>query len=229
MSTDPHSILRVTRTRAQAKASYDRMSPFYDLFAGAFENKVRNMALRRLNITRGERVLEIGFGTGRGLKQMAEAVGEAGRVYGIDISSGMLRTSRRRLEKAGLADRVELTCQDAMQMPYADNALDAVFTSFTLELFDTPEIPRVLAEIMRVLKPAGRLGVVSMSKANGASTLLRLYEWLHRKFPQTIDCRPIYVEQSIQAAGFGIQSSQPVSILGLPGEIVIATKPAGSI
>jgi demethylmenaquinone methyltransferase/2-methoxy-6-polyprenyl-1,4-benzoquinol methylase len=229
MSSGLHTVLRVTRTKAQAKESYDKMSPFYDYFAGLFEQKYRNVALKRLNITRGETVLEIGFGTGHCLKQMAEAVGEEGRVYGIDISSGMLVASRRRLEKAGLWNRVELTCDDAMKMPYADNKFDAVFTSFALELFDSPEIPQVLAEIRRVLRPNGRVGVISMSKEDGASPLLKLYEWLHQKLPQYVDCRPIYVEQSIKDAGFGIQYKERVSLLGLPGDIVIGTKPASSV
>lgn len=43
--------------------------------------------------------------------------------------------------------------------------------------FDTPEIPKVLEQIKRVLKPEGRLVVVSMSKENGESIFLRLYEW----------------------------------------------------
>jgi demethylmenaquinone methyltransferase/2-methoxy-6-polyprenyl-1,4-benzoquinol methylase len=183
------------------------------------------MALKRLNITRGETVLEIGFGTGHCLKQMAEAVGEEGRVYGIDISFGMLVVSRRRLERAGLWNRVELACNDALNLPYEDNKFDAVFTSFTLELFDSPEIPQVLAEIRRVLKPNGRLGVISMSKEDGTSKLLRLYEWLHEKLPQYVDCRPIYVEQSIQAAGLGIQYKKEKAVLGLTGDIVIGTKP----
>ena len=225
MSPDSHTVLRVTRTKAQAKESYDRISRFYDYFAGVFEQQYRNMALGRLNIKRGETVLEIGFGTGHCLKQMAESVGEEGKVYGIDISSGMLDVSQRRLEGAGLWDRVELRCEDAMNMPYADSMFDAVFMSFTLELFDSPEIPRVLAEIRRVLKPNGRLGVVSMSKEDGDSKLLRLYEWLHKKIPQYADCRPIYVEHSIKDAGFEIQSREKVSLFGLPGEIVIGVSP----
>jgi ubiquinone/menaquinone biosynthesis C-methylase UbiE len=229
MSSDLNTILRVTRTKAQAKKSYDRMSPFYDYFAGVFEQKYRNVALKQLNITRGETVLEIGFGTGHCLKQMAEAVGEGGRVYGIDISSGMLVASRRRLEKAGLWSRVELTCDDAMKMPYADDKFDAVFSSFALELFDSPEIPQVLAEIRRVLRPNGRVGIISMSKEDGASPLLILYEWFHQKFPQYVDCRPIYVEQSIKDAGFGIQYKKRFSLLGLPGDVVIGIKPASSI
>ncbi len=228
MSSAIQTVSRVTRTKVQAKASYDRMSPFYDYFAGVFERNYRNMALKRLNIARGEIVLEVGFGTGHCLKQMAEAVGEEGRVYGIDISSGMLAISKRRLERAGLWNRVELTCDDAMKMPYTDNQFDAVFTSFALELFDVPEIPQVLAEIRRVLRPNGRVGIISMAKEDNTSLLLRSYEWMHEKLPQYVDCRPIYVEQSIKDAGFEIQHKERVSLLGLPGDIVIGTKPITS-
>ncbi len=201
------------------------MSPFYDYFAGIFERNYRNLALSRLNIATGETVLEVGFGTGHCLIQMAESVGEVGKVYGIDISSGMLAASKRRLEKAGLLDRVELTCDDAMRMPYTDNKFDAVFSSFALELFDSPEIPQVLAEIRRVLRPNGRIGVISMSKESGASVSLKLYEWFHKRLPQYVDCRPIYVEQSVISAGFEIRYKERVSLLGLPGDIVIGTKP----
>ena len=226
MNLKNHRVLRVYRTKAQAKESYDKISRFYDYFAGVFEKKYRNMALERLDIKRGETVLEIGFGTGHCLKQMAESVGEEGRIYGIDISSGMLEVSKRRLEEAGLLDRVKLYCQDALKMPYEDNKFDAVFMSFTLELFDTPEIPKVLDKIERVLKPNGRLGVVSMSKEDGDSILLRVYEWTHKKFPKYADCRPIYIEQSIKDAGFEIEYKEKVKLFGLPGEIVIGVVPS---
>ena len=114
-------------------------------------------------------------------------------------------------------------------MPYEDNKFDAVFSSFNLELFDSPEIPQVLAEIRRVLRTDGRVGVVSMSKGNGDSPLQKLYEWLHQKIPQYVDCRPIYVEQSIKDAGFEIRYKEPISMLGLSGDIVIGTKPACSV
>jgi len=217
-------VSRVHRTKAQAKESYDRISWLYDYLAGPFEQNYRNRALKRLNIARCETVLEVGFGTGHCLQQMAEAVGEEGKVYGIDISSGMLLASKRRLERARLWNRVELTCGDATKMPYADNKFDAVFSSFALELFDSPEIPRVLAEVKRVLKPTGRVGIISMSKGDDTSVPLRLYEWLHEKLPQYVDCRPIYVEQSIKDAGFGIRYNERVSLLGLPGDIVIGEK-----
>jgi ubiquinone/menaquinone biosynthesis C-methylase UbiE len=221
-------ISRVYRSKKQAKESYDKLSRFYDYFAGIYEKKYREITLERLRVVEGETVLEVAFGTGHSLKQIAELVGQAGKVYGIDISSGMLEVTRKRLQKAGLTDRAELFCGDAVKMPYRDNMFDAAFISFALELFDTPEIPKVLGEIRRVLKPQGRLGVVGMSKENGASLLLRVYEWLHKKLPQYVDCRPIYVEQSIKEAAFEIKYKEKVKLFGLPGEIVVGVKSSQS-
>ena len=200
------------------------MSRSYDLFAGAFEKRLRNKALARLSIASGEVVLEIGFGTGHCLKQIAEAVGKEGRVCGVDLSPGMLEVSQRRLDRAGMSDRVSLSCGDATDLPYADEEFDAAFMSFTLELFDTPEIPIVLGEIKRVLKPDGRLGVVSLSREDRTSLMLRLYEWMHQRMPQYIDCRPIYVEQALKKAGFHVVHSEKEKLWGLPAKIVVGVK-----
>lgn len=214
-------ILRVYRTKEQAKRTYDKISRIYDLIAGPFERKFRDMGLNQLDVKEGETVLEIGFGTGHCLEEIAKRVGENGKAYGIDISSRMLDITRKRMEKKRLADTVELYCGDAMSMPYEDNMFDVVFMSFTLELFDTPEIPAVLKEIKRVLKPKGRLGVASMSKEDGESRLLKAYEWVHKNFPVIADCRPIYVEKSIRDAGYSIKSREKIKLFGLPGEIVV--------
>lgn len=225
MKPNRRSVLRVTRTKAQAKTTYDRIAPVYDYVAGVFERSHRDLALKRLNIKTGETALEIGFGTGHCLQQIAEAVEEKGRVYGIDISSEMLLTSRRRLQKAGLLSRVQLACGDAATMPYAESMFDVVFSSFSLELFDSPEIPTVLAEIKRILRPTGRVGIVSMSNEGGVSLLVGLYDWLHVKFPKYCDCRPINLEESLRHAGFAIQHRERISLLGLPGEIVVGILP----
>lgn len=217
-------VLPVPRTKGEAKQFYDRISRFYDFFTVVFERKYAEMGLETLSVKKGETVLEIGFGSGYCLKRIARSVGQNGKAHGIDISTGMLGVTRRRLEKAGLADRVELYCGDAVSLPYDDNTFDAVFMSFTLELFDTPEIPKVLDEIKRVLKPWGRLSVAGMSKENGESVLLRLYEWVHEKWPKYVDCRPIYVEQSLRDAGYRINNREKVRLFGLPGEVVIAGK-----
>lgn len=223
---DRQEILRVSRSREQAKESYDRMSRFYDYFAGIFEKRFRNMALERMCIKEGEMILEAGSGTGKCLKKIAESVGETGKAFGIDISSGMLEVTGERLERAGLSDRVVLQLGDAAKLPFDDRSFDGVFSSFTLELFDTPDITVVLDEVRRVLRPGGRLGIVSMSKEDGDSILLKLYEWFHEKFPEYVDCRPIYVERSLRNAGFEIRHKEKVNMFGLPGEIVVAGEPA---
>jgi demethylmenaquinone methyltransferase/2-methoxy-6-polyprenyl-1,4-benzoquinol methylase len=226
MGSDDRSISRVTRSKTQARTSYDKMSTYYDVFAGGSEKKISTAALKLLDLQIGESVLEIGFGTGHNLLLMAKAVGEKGKVFGIDLSAGMLQVSKKRLEKANYINRVELICDDALNLPYPDDKFDAVFTSFTLELFDSPEIPLVLNEIKRVLKPGGRIGVVSMAKSERATKIVKLYEWLHLKFPRYIDCRPIFVIEAVNTAEFTIKYQERFDLFGLPVELVIGIKPA---
>ena len=177
-----------------------------------------------LSVKKGEVVLEIGVGTGFSFKEIARSVGTAGKAYGIDITPEMLRLAEKRLRKAELTDRAELREADARTLPYEDNMFDAIYMAATLELFDTPDIPRVLGEIKRVLKPSGRLGVASVSKEGREGFwFLRLYEWMHQKFPKYASCRPIYVEQTIKDAGFDIAKRQDFMIMKLvPMKLVIA-------
>ena len=220
-------VLPVPRTKEEAKRFYDKISRAYDYLTGAFERKHAERALECLSIDEGEVVLEIGFGSGHCLKRIVQSVGETGKACGIDISAGMLEVTKRRLRKAQLIDRVGLCRGDAAKLPYSDNAFDAIFVSFTLELFDTPEIPKVLEEIQRILRPTGRLGIASMSRENGKSAPLRLYEWAHRKWPRYVDCRPIYLEESLINAGYRIRSKEMTRMVGLPIEIIVATKTTG--
>jgi ubiquinone/menaquinone biosynthesis C-methylase UbiE len=150
-------------------------------------------------------------------------VGSAGKVYGIDLSAGMLRISRQRLGGAGLSERVELQLGDAVHLPFEADSMDAIFMSFTLELFDTPEIPLVLGECKRVLRHGGRAGMVAMSKLR-ETPMTKFYEWLHRKFPKYVDCRPIFLRQALAAAGFHIAEAAEICLWGLVGEAVLAKK-----
>ncbi|MFC1981473.1 class I SAM-dependent methyltransferase [Chloroflexota bacterium] len=217
-------ISGVHRSKEDAKRYYDHISVVYDWLGGIFERKPAEKALSYLRIKNGEIVLEIGFGTGYCLQRIAQSVGKTGKVYGIDISNGMCKVTRKKLEKAGLMDRVELYNGDASKLPFINETFDVVFMSFTLELFDTPEIPQLLNEVRRVLKAGGRLGVTSLSRINGSSITQRIYEWIHRKWPKYVDCRPIYLEQFLRKVGYTIQSKEVDSLVTLPLEIVIATK-----
>jgi demethylmenaquinone methyltransferase/2-methoxy-6-polyprenyl-1,4-benzoquinol methylase len=217
-------IQRVFQTKAETKAFYDKISHVYDLLAEHSEGPMRRAGLEKLDARPGEKVLEIGFGTGHCLVALAQSVGPTGKVYGLDLSERMLDVARDNLHKAGLADRVELSCGDAVILAYPSDTLDAIFMSFTLELFDTPEIPLVLAECKRVLRPGGRLMVVAVSKEGENGVILELYEWSHRHFPNLVDCRPILVRRSLETAGFRIESVEKKS-MWVPVEIVLGAKP----
>ena len=206
------SVLRVLQTKDETRAFYDKISGVYDLLAEHSEGPVRQTGLHRLALTPGERVLEIGYGTGHCLVQIAEAVGPEGKVFGIDLSEGMRARARDRVEKEHLIDRVELSCGDATHLHYPDGSMDAVFMSFTLELFDTPEIPQVLAGCARVLRPGGRIGVVAITKEGKEGFAVEAYEWTHQHFPNLLDCRPIFVRRALEDAGFSIRNATIASV-----------------
>jgi ubiquinone/menaquinone biosynthesis C-methylase UbiE len=208
-------------TRPETKALYDKISKVYDLLSEHTEGPVREAGLRMLAPQPGETILEIGFGTGHALAWLARAVGPTGKVHGIDLSDGMMVVAERLLRHEGIAERVELRTGDATDLPYPPESMDAVFMSFTLELFDTSEIPTVLAQSRRVIKTGGRIVVVGMSKEGEHGLVYEAYEWTHQHFPNFVDCRPIFVSQVIAAAGFQVTEKQNVQIW-VPMEIVRA-------
>ena len=216
-------INRVTRTRQQAKVTYNKLSRWYDLLAGGFEEGQRKAATRLLSPNEGDNLLEIGLGTGNSLGVLADLVGGSGKIYGIDLSEGMLEVAQSRVKKLGISERALLVCGDAIQLPFEVDFFDKILISFTLELFDTPEIPKVLAECMRCLREGGHISVVGLSKKN-PNAITGIYEWFHEKLPAFVDCRPIFVQEELENAGFRILRAKDLSMMGLRSELVLAEK-----
>lgn len=219
------AVLRVSQSKAETKAFYNKIARVYDLLAEHAERAVRQEGLAKFAPARGERLLEIGVGTGHCLVELAEAVGPSGRVYGIDLAENMVQKTLSLLQEENAGDRAEVVCGDAEHLPYESATMDGIFMSFTLELFDTPAIPEVLGECHRVLRPGGRMVVVGVSKLGKQGVAMRAFEWTHRHFPNLMDCRPIYVGRALQAAGFVVEDSS-VQSMWVPVEIVRARKPA---
>ena len=179
-------VLRVLQTKSETKAFYDKIAKVYDLLAEHSEQPMREMGIKMLAPAQGEHLLEIGFGTGHVVADLATAVGPTGRVLGVDISESMLDRARTLLEEKSLTDRVSLDCGDAENLPYPSDSLDGIFMCFTLELFDTSDIPKVLAECKRVLRPAAeswlwpcqkRANKDSLSEPSSGPTGISLISW----------------------------------------------------
>lgn len=217
------SVLRVFQSKDQTKAFYNKISRVYDLLSERSEAPMRKAGLLLLGPKPGETILEIGYGTGHTLVLLGKAVGPKGRIFGLDLSDQMAKLAKQNLAKAGMLGRARVRCGDATQLPYPNDSIDAIFLSFTLELFDTAEIPKVLSECLRVLRLGGRIVVVGMSKDGPEDPLVNVFEWTHRHFPQFLDCRPIYVRLALEAAGFVIRQSE-ARHMWIPVEIILGTK-----
>ena len=188
--SDSQEIRQVFRSKDSARVTYDRMSRFNDLVGGISERHFTGLDLKMLDVQPGDYILEIGFGTGHSLVALAQGVTRAGTVTGVDLTEGMLRIARSRLQRSCLLERVTLHLGDAASHLFGMNRFDAVFTSFTLVLFDTPESPNVLQESFRVLYTEGRIGAVALARNTGSA--VRIYERLQARFPAYVDCHPIY-------------------------------------
>lgn len=209
-----------------ARVFYDRISGAYDALSDASEHTYRERGLELLAVKAGETVLEIGFGTGHSLVALAQSVGDTRRVVGIDVSEGMRKVAHERLEKQGLEERVDLRVQPAPPLPGDDGAYDAVFLSFTFELFEPDVRKALLGEIRRVLAPGGRLGVVSMAsvpEGERESVLERTYRWMHQHFPHIVDCQPIPAEQILDAADFELTEVERKDMFTMPVAMIVAT------
>ncbi len=206
------------------RRNYDRLSRWYDLLESSWERKPRESTLVNLEVAPGERILEIGCGTGNSLSDLSRKATQAGSVVGIDLSRGMLHQARQRLTQGNASAPIFITQADAVLLPFNKNVFDVIFLSFTLELFNKAEIPVVLAECFRVLKPGAKLGVVFISNSGGRSWITSIYWFLHRAFPRVVDCSPIDLLPFLKTAGFYPRDQQIFSLFGIGVESVIADK-----
>ena len=144
---------------------FDTVAPRYD-----FLNRVlsarrdvgwrrRAVALARLGP--GESALDLGVGTGDLAFELLAASDPTARVVGIDVSSAMLEAVRRRAHAAGVGDRFEAHLADAQALTFPDASFDRVTAGFAVRNFG--DLDAGLAEMRRVLKPAGRAVVLELS------------------------------------------------------------------
>src|SRR5688572_3544598 len=128
---------------------YDKLAKVYDLTFGPTLHPGRLQAIQRMQIQPGERVLEVGVGTGINLSLYPKEAS----VTGIDFSNSMLEKARERVAK-GIRN-VRLLQMDAADLKFADDSFDIVYAPYLISV--VPDPVKVAREMRRVCRPGGRI------------------------------------------------------------------------
>ncbi|MFN2591004.1 MAG: methyltransferase domain-containing protein [Actinomycetota bacterium] len=142
--------------------SYDLVAEAYARVRAPETGTVASDLVRMLGLDPGNRVLDVGTGTGVAARAAADALGPTGLSVGIDPSMPMLSIARREVSAARFA------AARAIDLPFADHAFDAVVAAFTLAGFQ--KYDTALFDMLRVLKAGGRLGVCTWGRSEDEFT-----------------------------------------------------------
>jgi phosphatidylethanolamine/phosphatidyl-N-methylethanolamine N-methyltransferase len=129
---------------------YGKMASVYDLFFGLPLHHGRAAAIHRMGIKAGDRILEVGVGTGMSLPLYPRRCD----VAAVDLSESMLERARARLARYGIRN-VRLIQMDATHLEFPDNSFDIVYAPYFISC--VPDPIAVTREMRRVCRPAGRI------------------------------------------------------------------------
>jgi len=174
----------VAEQRAAVERMFSAIAPRYDFLnrvLSAGRDRVwRREAIRATALPPGGRLLDLCTGTGDMALEAARQFPTA-TVAGVDFSAAMIDLGRRKIARARVADRVRLCVAPAEALPFGDGVFDAVTVAFGLR--NVPERRQALAEIRRVLTPAGRAVILEFTTPS-RRWFRRVYLWyFHRILP----------------------------------------------
>jgi ubiquinone/menaquinone biosynthesis C-methylase UbiE len=214
-------ILEVKAPPDEVPHTYTRLAPVYEAWARLTESASRRCVLELAAPRRDDDVLEVATGTGVQLVRLARAAPD-GRMVGVEPSQGMLRQTRRRLERAGL-DRVETIAASALELPLLDESFDLVVNAYMLDLLPRDDIPRALTEFKRVLRPGGRLVLSNMTVGERRRHLVWDWAYAHGVV-LTANCRGVLAAPVLGELGFVDVRREYLAQMSFPTEIVTARK-----
>lgn len=221
MPAHGHDILEARVPKRDVPEVYRRLAPGYDAWAMRTEVKARSRCLELAGIRDGEAVLEVAVGTGLAFVEILKR-NPHGRNEGIDVTEEMLERARRRAAESGVRG-YRLEVGDAYHLDYPEATFDVVINNYMFDLLPVGDFATVLAEFRRVLKPAGRLVLVNMTK--GKHWYEGLWELVYRMRPAWLGgCRGVRLEPFLEKGGFGVTSRECVSQFGFASEVIRAIK-----
>ena len=133
---------------------YDLWSRIYDHSFGKLVHRRQIRALEELRPQPGQRVLDLGVGTGLTLKHYPDNI----TVVGMDLSAGMLKKAAEKIDDQQLG-HCQLIQGDAMQPPFADQSFDHIIITHTISVVSNPQ--RLLHWVRKMIKPGGRIVVLN--------------------------------------------------------------------
>jgi ubiquinone/menaquinone biosynthesis C-methylase UbiE len=216
-------MIEETLSEAEAQRFYDRYGKRLE-WSDWFEGRAKGVAHGWASPEPGQRVLELGIGTGRFQELARQQLGSTGQALAVELSPTMLRLTGERLQRAGLSP-AGLLRGSVIALPLASESFDWVFSSYTFDLLPLRSLRVALEEARRVLRPEGRLVVCSLTE--GQTWLERLFmgSWkrIHALSPARVGgCRPLVLGPLLEEAGFAIERRQHVGQLGTPSEVLLA-------
>lgn len=162
--------------------AYRRYANHYDRIFGPVFNPGRKLAIRTLDIGPGQRVLEVGVGTGLSLPYYHPG----SRVVGIDISPEMLAKAEERARAESLSQVEELLVMDAEQLDFPDDSFDAVVAMYVASVVPHPD--RLISEMRRVCVAGGDILIINHFAS--ANPVLRGLEKGLRPLSKLLGFRP---------------------------------------
>ncbi|MFT4022293.1 MAG: bifunctional demethylmenaquinone methyltransferase/2-methoxy-6-polyprenyl-1,4-benzoquinol methylase UbiE [Flavihumibacter sp.] len=167
--------------KQQVAEMFDQIAFRYDFLnrflSGGIDLYWRRKAISQLKAGKPRKILDVATGTGD-FALAADKYLKPEHITGIDISKGMLELGRKKVEKAGLTGRITLLEGDSEALPFAENEFDAVTVAFGVRNFENLE--KGLKEMLRVLKPGGKLVILEFSRPRQA-VFSKLYQWYMNK------------------------------------------------
>jgi ubiquinone/menaquinone biosynthesis C-methylase UbiE len=214
-----------TISRATARTVYNRLGHRLER-AARYEAHAKAEAMSLLNARPGEKVLHLGIGTGNEQAQLVGDVIPGGTVVGLDIARVLLALTRLKMLPSAPSLLIE---GDATILPFAKATFDCLFSAYLLDLLPTPDLVPTLHEWRRVLRPGGRIVVVTMTEGIDPASRLFVAWWKVRfRFAPAAfgGCRPLQLTRFIATAGFTDIQQIVIVQRGFPSEIIRAIRPA---